>query len=156
MRRKSIFSKASIENSECSLDIISAVTAILTRNDYSWMTAKLLSGTEHAIFFWSNAEMNAHPLVCSYSPEKPQLHFSSLAWSCDLEPKPVLMYTTVMEKQIIAEKTVLETIKAVNEKMQTCDSVCFCNHLSDLDRYIKDNGYSIIERRIRVHGFGKK
>lgn len=40
MRRKSIFSKASIENSECSLDIISAVTAILTRYDNSWITAK--------------------------------------------------------------------------------------------------------------------
>lgn len=156
MRKKSIFSKASIENSECSLDIISAVTAILTRNDNSWITAKKKTNAEYAVFFWSNTEVIPHPLACCFSSEKPQLQFSCLAWNCDSEPMPILMYTTVMEEQIITEKSVLETVEGVNEKMQTCDSVCFCNHLSDLDRYIKDNGYSILERRIRVKGFGRK
>lgn len=147
---------SSIYNDERSESVLLSVTAILSSNDNSWITAQKPMNAEYAVFFWLNTEVIPHPLACCFSPEKPQLHFSSLAWSCDLEPKPVLMYTTVMEEQIIAEKPVLETIKAVKGKMQTCDSVCFCNHLLDLDRYIKNNGYSILERRIRVKGFGRK
>lgn len=47
MRRKSIFSKASIENSECSLDIISAVTAILTRYADVWTANRADHGILH-------------------------------------------------------------------------------------------------------------
>ncbi len=145
-----------IYNDERSGRVLLSLKAILTSNDDSWITAKKPMNAEYAVFFWPNTEVIPRPLACCFSPEKPQLQFSCLAWSCDLEPMPILIYTTVMEEQIITEKAVLETVEAVNEKMQTCDSVCFCNHLSDLDRYIKDNGYSLIERRIRVQGFGKK
>lgn len=150
--------QATIGSHELSYPVISSIVEILTKNNYSWITAQRQSSFDNLIIFWKNDVADSPTLVCCFQDDEPSLQFSCLIQTeANRKATFHLMFSSRMRKiSFIEEETVKENISYVTQAIKTDKDMQLGNHLSDVNSYLKSNDYKIIKRRIRVEGFGRK
>lgn len=144
--------QATIGSHELSYPVISSIVDILTKNNYSWITAQQQFSSDYIIFFWKNDAENSPTLACWFQSDEPCLQFSCLTRiETDKKTTFFLMFSSRMRKSRIFEKTVVEYIGYVTQAIKTDEDMQLGDHTSDVNSYLNFNGYKIIERRIRVN-----
>ena len=149
--------QATDDSHETSYPMISLIVNALTQSNYSWISAQRKVSSEYIVLFWKNDAEDSPTLACCYKADAPCLQFSCLARTETGDNADFsLMFSSQMPKSKIVEDTVEDYIYCVTRSIKPDADIHLCDHASDVDRYLHLNDYRIIERRIRVTGFGQK
>ena len=145
------------DSHETSYPMISLIVNALTQSNYSWISAQRKVSPEYIVLFWKNDAEDSPTLACCYQADAPCLQISCLTRTeAGNQADFSLMFSSQMPKSKVVENTLEDYIGCVTRSIKPNADMHLCDHASDVDRYLHLNDYMIIERHIRVKGFGRK